>query len=265
MCTIVALHGLRPDLPLVIAANRDEAYARPATGAIRLSESPRIVGGRDSLAGGTWLGVTPSGLVVGVTNQRTGKPPAPDRLSRGALVMAALAAGSLAEVRALLTATDARRYNPFNLLVGDGRELLVAYARHDIAELHVETLAPGLWVLANDRIDSPEYPKTLRAEALVRPYLDAPWPALSTALRTMLADHALPELSAVPPPGPESPFPHELLRQLQALCIHTESYGTRSAAIVAVRPERTVAAYDVANGRPCTTPWQDVRALLSED
>ena len=126
MCTIVALHGLRPDLPLVIAANRDEAYARPATGAIRLSESPRIVGGRDTLAGGTWMGVTPSGLLVGVTNQRTGKPPGADKRSRGALVMAALAAGTLAEVRALLAATDARLYNPFNLLVGDGHELLVA-------------------------------------------------------------------------------------------------------------------------------------------
>lgn len=262
MCTIVALHGLRPDLPLVIAANRDEAYARPATGAIRLSESPRIVGGRDVLAGGTWMGVTPAGLVVGVTNQRTGKPPAATKRSRGALVMAALAAGTLAEVRALLGATDARLYNPFNLLVGDGQELLVAYARDDVAEIHLETLAPGLWVLANDRIDSPEYPKTLRADALVRPYVTAPWPELSAALRTMLADHTLPDLSAVPPPGPASPFPHELLRQLQALCIHTETYGTRSSSIVAVRADHTVAAYDVANSRPCTTPWQDVRALL---
>jgi uncharacterized protein with NRDE domain len=260
MCTIVALHGMRPDLPLVIAANRDEAYARPATGAIQLA--PGIVGGRDTLAGGTWMGVTRTGLVVGVTNQRTGKPPAPDKQSRGALVMAALAAGSLSDVRALLTATDARRYNPFNLLIGDGSELLVAYARDDVAEIHLETLAPGLWVLANDRIDSPEYPKTLRADALVRPYLTAPWPELSSALRTMLADHTLPELSAVPPPGPDSPFPHELLRQLQALCIHTETYGTRSSSIVAVRPDHTVAAYDFANGRPCTTPWQDVRALL---
>ncbi len=30
MCTIVALHRLRPDLPLVVAANRDEFLSRPA-------------------------------------------------------------------------------------------------------------------------------------------------------------------------------------------------------------------------------------------
>jgi uncharacterized protein with NRDE domain len=260
MCTIVALHGLRSDLPLVVAANRDEAYARPATGAIQLA--PGIVGGRDTLAGGTWMGVTHRGLVVGVTNQRTGKPPAPDKRSRGALVMAALTAGTLPAVRALLASTDARHYNPFNLLVGDGAELLVAYARDDVAEIHMESLSPGLWVLANDRIDSPEYPKTLRAAALVQPHVTAPWPELAAALRTMLADHTRPALAAVPPPAPDAPFSHELLRQLQALCIHTETYGTRSSSIVAVRPDRTVAAYDVANGRPCTTPFVDVRALL---
>src|SRR5689334_3355484 len=131
MCTIVALHGLRKDLPLVIAANRDEVYARPSIGPQLLSEHPRVVGGRDARAGGTWMGVTEKRLVVAVTNQRTLTPPAQDRRSRGALVMEALEAGSVAAIDALLSKEDARSFNPFNLIFGDGEQLRVAYAREN--------------------------------------------------------------------------------------------------------------------------------------
>ncbi len=287
---------MRADLPLVIAANRDEVYARAATGPQRLLESPVTVGGRDVLGGGTWMGVTATGLVVAVTNQRTVGLPAPHARSRGALVMAALQAGSVAAIEALLATTDARVYNPFNLLFGDARALRVAYARSEAAAITVEALPPGLTVLANDRIGSPEYPKTLRAEALVQPFFDEPWPALEGALERMLSDHERPPLAAVPLPAPGSRFdpaatpvgaavcggpavdghspslhglawsaspPDEVfLRELQALCIHTPSYGTRSAAVVAVSPTG-VEAYRFANGSPCTTPFTDVRPLLS--
>ncbi|MGZ3420505.1 MAG: NRDE family protein [Polyangiales bacterium] len=262
MCTIVALHGLRADLPLVIAANRDEIYARPSIGPQRLSEHPRVVGGRDARAGGTWLGVTENRLLVAVTNQRTLVPPAQDRRSRGALVMEALQAGSVGAIEEVLRREDARSFNPFNLLFGDGKELRVAYAREHDPKIAIEPLSPGLWVLANDRIGAPEYPKTLRAEAMVRPKIDAPWPELESALRTMLADHTLPPIEAVPAPSPPSRFTHAFLRELQALCIHTEFYGTRSSSIVAIAPDR-VATYLFADGPPCTTPFTDVTPLLA--
>jgi uncharacterized protein with NRDE domain len=262
MCTIVALHGLRKDLPLVIAANRDEVYARPSIGPQLLSEHPRVVGGRDARAGGTWMGVTEKRLVVAVTNQRTLTPPAQDRRSRGALVMEALEAGSVAAVDALLRKEDARSFNPFNLIFGDGEQLRVAYARENDPDIAIETLEPGLWVLANDRIGAPEYPKTQRAQDLVKPAVDRPWPELEAALRTMLADHTLPPLEAVPEPNPPSRFTHAFLRELQALCIHTEFYGTRSASIVALAPDR-VAHYLFADGPPCTTPFENVTPLLA--
>lgn len=261
MCTIVALHGLRSDLPLVIAANRDEVYARPATGAQRLLDQPLTVGGRDEVGGGTWMGVTVAGVVVAVTNQRSAGIGGPHLRSRGALVMAALRAGSVRAIEELLGATDARAYSPFNLLFGDAHGLRVAYAR-ETAGITVEALPPGLVVLANDRIGSAEYPKTLRAEALVQPAIDAPWPVLQAALATMLADHTLPPLGAVPSPAAASRFDHGFLRELQALCIHTPVYGTRSAAIVAVS-ERGVAAYQFADGSPCTTAFVDAMPLFA--
>jgi hypothetical protein len=79
-------------------------------------------------------------------------------------------------------------------------------------------------------------------------------------LESMLGDHELPSLADVPPPAPgslASSLSHEQLRALQALCVHTPSYGTRSATILGLAPGR-VLHYRFADGPPCTTPFEDV-------
>ena len=87
MCTLVAIAGLCPDVPLAVAANRDELYARAAAPPGVLATEPRIVGGRDLTKGGTWLGVTAQGFFVAVTNQRSWAAVEPGRRSRGELVL----------------------------------------------------------------------------------------------------------------------------------------------------------------------------------
>lgn len=264
MCTILALHRVRADVPLIVAANRDEFYARTATGPQVLAEG--IVGGRDEQAKGTWLGVSKKGLVVAVTNQRTYAPPDPSRHSRGELVLEALHQGDVDGIDRLLRSLDARRYNPFNLLYGDGRALHVAYAR-DEPLITIEAFEPGVVVLANDRVGAPEYPKTRRAEALIAPLLDAPLPALREGLHAVLRDHEKPPLEAIPIPetrpafGGSAIFTHELLRELQALCIHTAAYGTRSSSMVMLR-EGEVLSYEHAEGAPCTSPFVDFTSLV---
>jgi len=261
MCTIVALYRVHPTLPLVVLANRDEMYARRTQGAAVLLESPRAVGGRDLEKGGTWSGVTATGLFVGVTNQRSYGMRDDKLLSRGQLVMDALAAGSVEGVEHVLQAIDAREYNAFNVLFGDARGLRVAYARRDDPRVAIEQLAAGTWILANDRIGSPEFPKTARAAELARPIATATLGALGDVGRALLSDHSLPPLDAVPPPSPGSIFPHAFLQQLQAICIHTPLYGTRSSSIVAIGADR-VEKYLFADGPPCTTPYDDVTAML---
>lgn len=268
MCTIIALHRVRDDAPLVIAANRDEFYARASTGPQVLDGELGIVGGRDEQAKGTWLGVrpphddAPHGLVVAVTNQRTLSPPDPGRHSRGELVVEALRRGNVAAIDAFLSGVDARRYNPFNLLYGDGLGLHVAYAR-DEPQITIEAFEPGVVVLANDRVGAPEYPKTMRAEALVQPWLEAPLPDLHQGLRAALADHHKPEVVE----GPSIPwFGAELLRELQALCIHSPMYGTRSSSIVTLGPasgEGRVLGYEHAEGPPCTAAFADFTHLVT--
>jgi uncharacterized protein with NRDE domain len=245
VCTLIALHQLHRDFPLVVAANRDELYSRPTAGPTRLSESPRIVGGLDQSKGGTWLGVSAHGFFVGITNQRGG--PSPALRSRGEVVLEALKRPRLADALGWLAALDGRAYNPFNLLFGDAARLYVAYARAEAAALEIVELGPGVWALPNDRLGSREFPKAERAVELATPLVALPWPELVPRAQAMLADHAQPS------PAIEQPF--------QALCVHTPSYGTRSATLLALSA-RGLEHYLHAEGPPCQTPLRDCTELL---
>jgi uncharacterized protein with NRDE domain len=84
VCLIVVAHRVSDRFPLVIAANRDEEYARPTRPAHWWEDAPDVLGGRDLRHGGSWLAITRSGRVAAVTNLRgASKPDAP---SRGILV-----------------------------------------------------------------------------------------------------------------------------------------------------------------------------------
>src|SRR5512133_3649340 len=113
MCTIIAFHRVRADLPLVIAANRDGLRARPGTAPVELGRAPRFWGGRDAELGGSWMGVAETGLFVGLTNQRTEQAADRTLRSRGEVVLEALRLGGMAAVDRQLLALDARRYNSF--------------------------------------------------------------------------------------------------------------------------------------------------------
>src|SRR3954453_20618374 len=51
VCLLVVLSRIVPEWPLIVAANRDEQYARPADPVMVLRERPRTLGGRDRHAG----------------------------------------------------------------------------------------------------------------------------------------------------------------------------------------------------------------------
>ncbi|MCE9573482.1 MAG: NRDE family protein [Deltaproteobacteria bacterium] len=247
---------MSPALPVILAANRDEFYARPATPPVALA--PGIVGGRDLTSGGTWLALRTDGAFAAVTNQRSFGGRDPVRRTRGELPLALLA-GEAREMPRIAAAIDAAAYNAGNLIFGSAEAIWVAYLRPDDGPrgtVEVVALGPGLHVLANDRLESPEFP---RAEHLAAswPASDQPWPALAAALGRLLGDHARPPDDRIPLPPPCAPYGHEFLASLQQICIHTPMYGTRSSTIAGLVPG-AVAHYLYADGSPCTTPFVDV-------
>jgi len=254
MCTIGILHRAGPELPLVVIANRDEFYARPARAPTRIADG--IAGGTDLQSGGTWLGVTRGGRIVAVTNQRAAAPPTPGVKSRGHAVRDALAA---ADVDAYVRALDPRDFSSMNLVYGDARGLSVAYFRQDSATVDIGALPHGVHVLCNDRIDSPSFPRGQRLAGVLRANADAPWPIMRARLAATLGDHArvaIPETETFAPP-----LTRELAEAMTSICIHSPLYGTRSAAIVALDVDR-VHQYLHAEGSPCTAPFVDFTELV---
>jgi uncharacterized protein with NRDE domain len=257
MCTIAALFARHPQVPLFVAANRDELYARPASGPFVLHESPHIVGGRDDQAGGTWLGIRADGVVAAITNQRSFAAAGPAKRSRGAAVMEVLIA---ADPHAAARALDPHDFNSGNLLVGDADRLTAIYLRRDAGTADAESLPPGLHVLANDRLGSPEFPRAVRLSELVEPIALRPLEELVTATPHLLADHQPPPDHLVVDPPPGTMFTRELISQLGRVCIHTPQYGTRWATVAALG-HGEVLHYSYAPGPPCVTPMIDATLL----
>src|SRR5688572_26841836 len=156
MCTIALMIDVVVGAPLVLAANRDEFYARPTRGPEVLRESPRIVGGRDVLSGGTWLAVSADARFAAVTNQRVMVTPPPGLVSRGLAVIETAAAPDPAAYVATL---DATKYASMNLVWGDARGAHVAYARREEGTVDVLPLGRGVHVLCNDRIGAEGFPR----------------------------------------------------------------------------------------------------------
>ena len=85
MCLIVFAWRPGHAQPLIVAANRDEFYARPSLPLAQWADAPQVYAGRDQEAGGTWLGVNADGRFAALTNIRDPHQP-PARKSRGELV-----------------------------------------------------------------------------------------------------------------------------------------------------------------------------------
>lgn len=263
MCTLLILRHVHPEWPLILAANRDELYARPTTGPQVLPGSPRLlVPGLDKVAGGTWMGVTEAGLFVGLTNQRGSRAQGPAARSRGEVVLNALRAGNIEAIERFLGTLVPADFNAFNLLYGDAQVLRVAYSRPSAPQVVREDVPVGIHVLPNDVLDTPALPKVERARVLAAEYTRRPWPELSRALQQLLADHHLPPEEQSPEPPPEAPLSREQARQFQALCIHTPAYGTRSSALLALAPGR-VAHYLVSDKPPCQKEFRDLVGALA--
>jgi uncharacterized protein with NRDE domain len=251
MCLLIMLAQTHPDFPLVVAGNRDEWLERPAAAMAVLRESrPRVLGGRDELAGGTWLAVNDEGVVAGLTNRPATKDPA--KRSRGDLPIAlASHSSAAAAVEAFTATTRPSDYNPAWLLVGDREAAFAVDMTGDDAPV-VQPLAPGIHILENRPlgITSPKVDHVRQLLEGVERLAEEP---LVRRLQTVLSDHHVPE---GPVAAPESAI--EVPPEVKAACVHTERYGTRWSGIVTVpRSPDDAPTIRYADGSACHGGFQN--------
>lgn len=146
MCLILVAWKVHPGIPLVVAANRDEFYARPAARAAFWEDRPDVLAGRDLQARGTWMGVSRRGRFAAVTNYRGGTEPGAAE-SRGSLVTRYLDGAEVLEL-----AEGKSAYSGFNLLASDGQSLWWLSNR----DADARRLPPGVYGLGNLLLDSPD-------------------------------------------------------------------------------------------------------------
>ncbi len=251
MCLILFANRVHAAYPLVLAANRDESFARPTAPAAFWQDDSRVYGGRDLEQGGTWLGLARNGSFAAITNFRNGYGVKNSAHSRGELVANFLRgretpADYVAQVRA-----RANAYNGFNLLAGNLREVHWFSNRADVAE----TVSPGVHGLSNHLLNTP-WPKVELGKQRLSALLDRKDQHLIDGLFQILAERTIAPDDRLPETGVG------LVRErvLSPAFIVSPAYGTRSSSVVLVDKhgavtfvERTFAEGGLPSGETSAT------------
>ena len=222
MCLILVAWQAHRNYPLVMAANRDEFFARPAEAAHFWPEAPQILAGKDLLAGGTWLGMTREGRFAALTNYR-GAARRDDAPSRGSLVKEILESSLPVEA----TLETLRRVGPayagFNVIFSDGRRLAIYESLHNDGR----ELKAGIYGLSNHLLDTP-WPKVLQAKSALGEALEQ-LPATEPVLTLLRDDRPAPD-HALPRTGVSEAWE----RLLSSAFVRGADYGTRCSTVVTV-------------------------------
>lgn len=223
MCLILFAYKALPGVSLIVAANRDEWFSRPATPADFWDDDPRVLSGRDLQAGGTWLGITTTGRFAALTNFRNPSDRRSDAPSRGDLVRSFLT-GSDSPRRYLEQLSEhAAVYNGFSLLAGDAFKLF-CFSNRSTGLIEV---TPGVHGLSNHLLDTP-WPKVVKGRNGLQALLNKPFDA-SAYLDLM--DDTVPAQEQALPQAEASP---EWERSLSSMRIMKGDYGTRCSTVLRV-------------------------------
>ena len=241
MCTLILGIDVVAPRSVILAANRDEDPRRPSDPPGVIETAPPLAGGRDRVAGGTWLAVRERRAVVAMLNrrERAGEPVTGTPVSRGRLAL---------EVAALETPSPKR-----------ARELA---ARNFFAPFSLVHAAPGdCWMISSEAGDAPRSRRIGPGwHVLTHAELDDPLEMRTAALLGSLAGIAT---------GSRERTERMLMALLaehgkdgeRAVCVHTGQMVTVSSSLVWLAPGE--ARYLHAEGRPCEQPFADRTDLLA--
>lgn len=224
MCLAIIALNVLPDWPIIIVANRDELHSRPTLPASPWYDAPRILGGRDLSAGGTWLGMTDSGSIALLTNYREPGKQRIDAPSRGQLPEHYLRGNALAEDYIQELAFRGHSYNGFNLVLGDQTGFWYYSNRGD---LYPQRINSGVVGVSNALINTP-WPKLKRTQSAVAEHLSHSQQPDSKRLFEIFQDTT----PAFPHELPDTGIGTEREKLLSSPFINDTRYGTRCTTLI---------------------------------
>jgi len=239
MCLILFSFDKHANIPLILAANRDEFLQRPTAPAQYWEDHPDVLAGQDLVGLGTWLGITKSGKFAAVTNVREPNITVKDPLSRGELTRNYLT-GKLNPVEYINSIeANKMRYSGFNLLIGEftpNQHQLLYFSNRKEGVL---SLNAGTYGLSNHLLDT-EWPKVKAGKHFIDN--KAPQHAddihqveYHQSLRQYLENPTLADDEQLPSTG----IAYEREKALSSAFITLPDYGTRTSTVLTISHNKT--------------------------
>jgi len=231
MCLVLFAYKSHKQYPLILVANRDEFYNRPALPVSYWHDHPTILGGRDLEKMGTWLGVTRTGRFAAITNYRDPSRLRKDAISRGEIVSGFLS-GTDSPKDYLNTIRGKREiYNGFNLILGNVSSCLY----YSNITNTIEEVKPGIHGLSNHLINTP-WPKVVRGKEKLKLTIQDKDFSDKDQLFRILNDSQQAEDEELPYTG----IGIELERMMSPIFIQSPNYGTRSSTVLLINRQNHV-------------------------
>lgn len=223
MCLIIFAYRIHPEYPLILAANRDEFYERPAGPLSFWEEAPGVLAGRDLKKNGTWLGANLRGQIAAVTNYRDPSSRMEDAPSRGLLVSDFLKGPHSPKNYLDIITPRYNKYNGFNLILGNANRLFYCSNRGR----EMQAIEPGLYGLSNHLLNTP-WPKVENGTAQLKRLLSAGKEIRPDDIFDFLSDRSFPPADLLPDTGVGQRWE----RVLSSIFIVSPVYGTRNSSII---------------------------------
>ncbi|MTI20496.1 NRDE family protein [Fulvivirga sp. RKSG066] len=240
MCLILFAHKVHPKYKLIVAANRDEFYARQTQPAQFWEDNPEILAGRDLEAGGTWMGINKSGSISMLTNYRDLSNIKAEAPSRGHLVSDFLTNNDNSESYLKKVESSGESYNGFNLICGNSDELHY-YGNY---QQGVHKITPGFYGLSNALLDTP-WPKVERGKSKLENIVSKDF-EVETLFETLYDD-----IKAEDKNLPDTGVGLEMERMLSPMFIKSPKYGSRCSTVLLIDNDDQITfverTYDINN------------------
>ncbi|KAA8537402.1 hypothetical protein F0562_026912 [Nyssa sinensis] len=248
MCIAVFVWQNHPRYPFLLLLNRDEFHERPTKPA-EWWEGGEILGGRDEIAGGTWLACSRGGRVAFLTNVLE-LHTLPDAKSRGHLPARFLESTKSPKEFAEEVVREAHQYNGFNLILADlsSKPMMVYVSNRSEEEPAVILeVSPGIHVLSNAKLDSPWHKAQrlkLNFKELLNQYGEEDDIQVKEMVEKLMRDTVKAD---------ESTLPHicslDWEFNLSSIFVEIDTplgrYGTRSTAALTLRAGGEVSFYEI--------------------
>ncbi|MBQ0138290.1 MAG: NRDE family protein [Kurthia sp.] len=215
MCIITLVYKVSANKPLVVVANRDEFYERPAMPAYFWQEDKQVIGGKDLEKMGSWLAIHKNHRFAAVTNYRDFTLNQLGEKSRGFIVNDFILGNQDSQSFLEKIKQEGSSYGPMNVIVYDGSTM----AHYNNVTDSIQEMQPGIHCVTNATLNTP-WPKAERMKQLVAARYEE---ESVVDLLEIGKDIEKPTDARLPSTG----IPIEMERELSSIFVKREDYGTR--------------------------------------